>query len=265
MMAGDALAKTGATSAPTKAGAKEDADDIEQGTADDEDDNIDRQSGSIPNLEVMDWDINSSGTVDVRFLGQFPLGHEYILCWAVADDVSWPCWWNGNEIAVTDSNGIGDWGVAIAPSEDFSPYLNIWDWEVDINSNSSDFDGFGGDLDPIECGVEYRFKLASNTLFNDFYTEELLTFSCDGPDEVEEECTECPYGGAYDGANCYLGGAPEGAQAFMNNGYYGYTPTDGDCDLGDILLRNGCGVMEIPPEVDPFVWQNGYYYHPICE
>ena len=112
------------------------------------------------------------------------------------------------------------------------------------------------DLDPFECGVTYDVKFRKGV-----YQQSIeVLIECPA-----EECTECPYGGAYDGANCYLGGSPEGTQAYMDNGYYAYTPTDGDCDLGDVLLRNGCGVMEIPPEVDPFVWQNGYYYHPICE
>ena len=219
----------------------------------------------LPNLEVMDWDINSSGTVDVSFLAQFRMGHDYILCWKETGAWNFTCW--SNEVDVTSNGGLADWGTSLGPSDDFEPVLNIWDWQVDLVSDSSDFAGNGGDLDPIECGVEYKFKLARDTLFNDFYDNEIVTFSCDGPEE--EECTTCPYGGWYDGANCTLGTAPTGTTASIQNGWYAYASnatSSTKCLPGDVQLRSGaCGTSPIPTDTNSFIYENGWYYGAVCE
>ena len=221
----------------------------------------------IPNLEVMDWDINSSGTVDVSFLAQFPLGHDYILCWKETGAWNFTCW--SNEVEVASGGGAGCFTTSLGVSDGYESPLNIWDWQVDLESDSWAFSGYGGELDPIECGVEYKFKLAHDTLFNDFFDTEIVTFSCDGPEEEEEECTSCPYGGWYDGAHCTLGTAPAGTTASIQNGWFAYasnTASTTKCLPGDVQLRSGaCAMSQIPSDTNSFIYQNGWYYGAVCE
>ena len=261
-------------------------------------------------------------------------------CWKEADVPGDACW--SNNVKLT--NGDGDW---VGPSYNVSYQVgSSWhsghtyyhQWTMDIDWMDEE------DVDPIYCGVEYTFKLRNNPWHDDLTT----TIPCPAiaddevEDEVEdvEECTECPDGGVYDGAHCYLGDAPagsfatiqgdnfvahnvlgqqvevvaiaDGAEAFVwNNAYYyhpecapveevceecpfggwydgahcyvgsapanseafltdtqyAYSPEEfADCGFGDTVLRSGdCAAQDIPEDADAFVWSNNWYYHPVCE
>jgi hypothetical protein len=212
-------------------------------------------------LQVENYWHNGDGTVDVKFsVVHQQFNWATYLCWAEQDSLSmWETVCGENEIMWIGQDGQegGDaWGWRGEQVD--QGWLTNWRWYVWLDAVS--LEGMG--MDPIECGVTYDVKFHKGILSQSI--EVLIECPTEEPEEPKE-CTECPYGGFYDGANCYLGGAPEGAQAFMNNGYYGYTTMGVDCAEGDINFRNWCGVAEIPPEVDPFVWQNGFYYDPFCE
>ena len=210
-------------------------------------------------LQVENFWHNGDGTVDIQFSAvhqQF--NWRTYLCWAEADSTGFlesPC--GTNEVMWLEQDGVGAdydsdaWGYQGEQVD--GGWLTQWRWYLWLDSTSLENNG----LDPFECGVAYDVKFHKGV----FQQSIEVLIEC-----PPEECTECPYGGAYDGANCYLGAAPEGSQAFMANGYYAYTTVGyEECDMGETILRTGCGVMEIPSEVDPFIWQNGYYYDPICE
>ncbi len=275
-MAGDALAKTGATSAPTKAGAKEDAGDIEQGTADYEVDY---------GLKVLYWSYfdgpcavecnyvsgyhanvqhGPDGHIEPVIEGVFPINTPNMdFCWTTDTANELPCL--DNKIGVSD-----EYGDAVASTASYGlldlveHQITVWRASFDVYQSIfgyfSNGNLVGGTHEPFVCGIDYKIQLRSGP-YND---TKIVNWPCPWP-EFEEECIECPYGGTYDGASCYLGGGPVGTQAFVTNGYYAYSSTDGDCGSGDVVLRNGCGMREIPSEVDPFIWQDGFYYDPICE
>ncbi len=202
-------------------------------------------------LQVENFWHNGDGTVDIQFsVVHRQFNWRTYLCWAEADSIGnmeSPC--GTNEVMWLEQDGQADWGYQGEQMD--GGWITSWRWYLGLDSTSLENNG----LDPFQCGVTYDVK------FKKTGGSQSIEVLIDCP---AEECTECPYGGDYDGANCYLGGSPEGTQAYMDNGYYAYTSIDG-CDMGETLLRTGCGVMEIPSEVDPFIWQNGYYYDPICE
>jgi len=211
-------------------------------------------------LQVENYWHNGDGTVDVKFSVVHPQSNwRTYLCWAEQGSLEW---WETlcgeNEIMWLEQDGEDALGWR--GEEVDEGWATHWRWYVWLDASNLEFN----DMDTLECGVTYDVK------FHKGVTQQSIEVLIECPtEEEEEECTECPFGGVYDDAGCSLGGAPEGmqpfVQTFMANGYYAYTPTDGDCAEGEVVLRNGCGVVEIPPDVEPFIWQDGFYYDPICE
>ncbi len=122
-------------------------------------------------------------------------------------------------------------------------------------------------LEPMECGVEYRIRLKNGMFFDEVYFEQ----HCPPPPPPPEPCTDCPFGGWYDGANCQVGTAPEGTQAGYNAyiDAWTYSPDEGGCGWGDLELRDGSCVFEYVPE-GAEGWAlpldtNGWYYFPVCD
>ena len=115
-------------------------------------------------------------------------------------------------------------------------------------------------LDPIECGVAYTFRIRNGIWFDEVEYQR----ACPPP------CTECPYGGSYDGANCFVGTAPDGSNAGYNAtlGVWTYTPDSGNCGDFDETLRDGsCVWADVPEGADAFAYgpTNGFYTAPECE
>lgn len=98
---------------------------------------------------------------------------------------------------------------------------------------------------------------------NAFYDEARAWF--DG------ECQNiCPHGGSYDGAHCYFGQPPLGTSAFLWAGNFYHTPVPdvvasgrAQCPMpGSHFDTRNCNVQDAPDYLDPFIWQNGWYYQP---
>jgi len=249
---------TGTTSTKTDAGSEDDIDRVMGGMTD-------------YNFQIMSWGYaaGNSNHIDVTFLAEFRLNtSNMLLCWT--DTGSLPCW--HNQVNVTGNNATPEWGYDWYQSDDATWINNLWWWQIDLDADTPIFTGWYdeyGDwvepqLDVIECGVEYDFKLR-NGVFNDTMTH---TFPCQ-EEEEEEVCTECPYGGWYDGAHCTIGAAPIGSTAYIYEGYFAYMPLGGGgvCIKHDVNLRDGgCGVQLIPTDTDSFVLNNNYwYYDAVCE
>jgi len=190
------------------------------------------------------------------------LGIDTHLCWAPTDDISFfgVCATNRVTWISADDDDDDSWGYDTGVSTE----------ATDVFGNPHHIFGIHLDhtvanvgLDPIECGREYKFKFTKG-VWHDTITE---TINCESsPPDPEEECMDCPYGGVYDGAHCYLGHAPTGSTAFIANGTYFYTPpAGGSCEFGDTASRIGCEVSDTPTDTDAFVWNNAYYYDALCE
>lgn len=110
-----------------------------------------------------------------------------------------------------------------------------------------------------ECGgVEYKIRVKRS--FVSFRTTTETTAACD-------TAKACPAGGWFDGANCQIGKAPAGTSAFIYNGAYYYTYSNGatKCPLaGSHDDGANCFVQWIPSGVSPFIYLNHWYYeaHP---
>ena len=168
-----------------------------------------------------------------------------------------------------------------------------------------------GGLEVIECGVDYKFKIANGNGVLNFvyphYETETVNFPCpvddsddsddstdndtiddqeDDEEEIIVECTECPFGGTFDGTGCYVGTAPNGWSASISGNYFSfgsysvnsqfsdstnvwalYHVTSASTALGTDPLEHyfvtSCGLYTIPAGVDAFT--NGWYYDPVCE
>lgn len=189
------------------------------------------------------------------------------MCWK--EDGQWgnPCWYN--QFLITDGaanlqTGIIDYGNA-EPTWLGETQMHIG-VAVNVNPDTA------SDLDPIECGVAYNYEL-QNGIWND---DEVVTIPCADEGDTgevtseDEACTECPYGGTYDGANCFVGTAPAGSTAGYNAtlGVWTYTPDSGTCGDFDEALRDGsCVWAEVPAGADAFAYgpTNGFYTAPECE
>lgn len=184
-------------------------------------------------------------------------------CWKEADQFGDACWFNNVKL----TNGDGVW---VGPSYNVSfqvggswwqGYTHYHQWTMDNDWMDQE------EVDPIVCGVEYTFKLRNNPWHDDLTTTMPCPEIADAEDAEEEACEECPLGGWFDGAHCYVGSAPANTEAFLTDTQYGYSPEEfADCDFGDTVLRSGdCAAGDIPEGVDAFVWSNNWYYHPVCE
>jgi hypothetical protein len=233
-------------------------------------DEPDRVSGGTTDyqLGIHSWGYSAENpdNIDVTFEAEFRLAtSNMVLCWT--DSSAFPCW--DNQVNVTGNGATPIWGYPLYQSEDATWLNNLWWWQITLDADTGIFTGYydavgdwvDAELEPIECGVEYDFKLRNGI----WYDTMSHTFPC----QEEEECTDCPYGGWYDGAHCTLGSAPPGATAYITNGYFAYMPVGGPgvCTKGDVFLRDGgCGIQPIPTDVNSFTLSNNFwYYDGVCE
>ena len=79
-------------------------------------------------------------------------------------------------------------------------------------------------------------------------------------------CTICPDGWEYDGANCHSGiCVPDGSDPFIwNNGMYYHAGPGNSCNSGGWFDGANCYLGHIPPGFDGFVWNNCFYTHANC-
>ena len=169
----------------------------------------------------------------------------------------------GNEISIT--NGQGDDQPWVTEIEGLFPGTNRTPHTISMVPDTLAAQGF----EPLQCGVEYRFRLHNGVWFDDVVGER----SCSGWDDAETEsepCTECPYGGFYDNANCFIDEAPAGTTATFHAGLnaWAYIPGADGCVVGDVLLRDGTCLYDYVPEgAEGFSYgpTNAFYTLPSCE
>ena len=237
-------------------------------------------------------------------------------CWTQDTWLDTPCL--DNKVDVTDGDAnmhfggfLSDWYGPIEIDTQFFQTVGLW--QASLAPHYGIFQD--GGLEVIECGVDYKFKIANgNGVLNFVYSHyetETVNFPCpvieddsadtddtdasgddgEGSEEevIEEECTECPYGGTFDGTGCYMGTAPNGWSASVSQGYYAfgsYSTNSGlsashnaagasindlclnglrDGTTGTLLRDGSCGLATIPAGVDAFTDSNSWYYDPVCE
>ena len=261
----DALAKSGDSSTTTqaKASGKSDADDKST------------TSTTDYALSIASWGYNNDdpSLIDVTFGAEFRTNiNNMDFCWTDnINDINVPCW--DNKVDVTNGDGELVWGWYIYTVDVSWIGIETKYWEGSLDMSTGMFTGYedGGDWneathEPIECGTAYKFKLRNGI----WYDTLNVTFPCQEVEEEEEEeaCTECPYGGYYDGAHCKVGVAPYGTTALIYNDWYAYTSntsTSTKCPSGTSLKNGACGIGETPDDTESFVWNNAWYYHPVCD
>lgn len=171
-------------------------------------------------------------------------------CWKQTDQSLWVCHYN--ELPMTD--GDGDWvGYGLISEYTVGTTLlngnkifRAWSFDNEFLEDQG--------LDPIECDVEYTFRL-DNGIFKDDLT---TTMPCPEEEEVidESECTECPFGGEFDEENCYLGQAPSGTFAGIS----------GDQFVAYNAASQLVGTYgTIDEDASAFIYNNGFYFVPECE
>ncbi len=183
------------------------------------------------------------------------------ICWKEDGQLGNPCWYN-QDLVVGDEGVLAPGVISLGAAED--TWLGESQHHISFGVNVEPDTTSG--LDPIECGVTYNFEL-QNGFWND---DELVTISCEAPEEDEEACTDCPDGGVYDDAHCFFGTAPAGTVAGYNaaQDVWTYTPADNTCERFDEMLRDGSCVWDAVPEgAAAFAYgpTNGFYTHPECE
>lgn len=237
-------------------------------------------------------------------------------CWTQDTWLDTPCL--DNKVDVTDGDAnmhfggfMSDW---YGPVEiDTQLFQTVGLWQASLAPHYGIFEE--GGLEVIECGVDYKFKIANGNGVLNFvyphYETETVNFPCpvddsddsddstdndtidDQEDDEEEiiveECTECPFGGTFDGTGCYVGTAPNGWSASISGNYFSFgsysvnsqfsdsTNASGDSisniclngtrdgSTGTLLRDGSCGLYTIPTDVDAFTDNNGWYYDPVCE
>jgi len=258
----NALAKSVGKTTTTQKTSKSDSEPLDRGAS----------STTDYALSVASWDYNNEdpALIDVTFSAEFRSDIQNMdLCWT--DDINsidFPCW--DNKVDVTDGDGILVWGSFLYTVDTTWWGAHIKHWQGSFDMNWGMFSGYedvmGDWVDPsheaFECDVDYKVKLRNGI----WYDTLEVNFPCQ--EEEEEVCTDCPYGGYYDGAHCKVGTAPNGTSAEIQNGWYAYTSntsTSTKCPTGTFLKSGACGVSEIPEETSSFVYNNAWYYHPVCE
>ncbi|MCF6319518.1 MAG: hypothetical protein L3J83_09625 [Proteobacteria bacterium] len=108
----------------------------------------------------------------------------------------------------------------------------------------------------LNCNTEYKVKVKMKG--RGWRRQTVRTGEC----KVNKSC---PFGGWYDGANCYLGSAPEGTTAFIWSGNYYYSALPGElCPLvGSWYDGANCFFQPVAPGSSPFVYANNWYYVPL--
>jgi hypothetical protein len=166
----------------------------------------------------------------------------------------------GNALPITDGQGND---YAWVDEAEAMAIGNKWGHTIDLTPDVL----LGAGLEPFECGGEYRIRLRNGAFYDEVYFEQ----HCPPPPPPPEVCTDCPFGGWYDGANCQVGTAPEGTSAGHNAHLdaWTYAPDEGGCDWGDPQLRDGSCLYEYVPEgADGWALPldtNGWYYFPVCD
>lgn len=258
----DALAKSGNATTSTKTTSKADNEDLDRGAS----------STTDYDLAVANWWYNDEDPtlIDVTFSAEFRSDIENMdLCWTDnINDIDFPCW--DNKVDVTNGDGDLVWGGfgATVDTTWWGAHIKYWEGSLDMSTGmfSGYYDVMGDWVDPsheaFECDVDYKIKLRNGI----WYDTLEVNFPCQ--EVEEEECTECPYGGYYDGAHCKVGAAPNGTTALIHNGWYAYasnTSSATKCPSGTVLKNGTCGIGEIPDDTASFVWNNAWYYHPVCD
>ena len=294
----DALAKPGKGATSTIKTEKYSGEDIERGNG-----------WANWNLEFISNGSNADGSISsVTFQGIWGQTTSNLdFCWKRTDQAGSGCWRNRMALTDSDGNWIGQ-GLWFDPSivdESFTglagmSMMHVWS----MSNDELDAQGY----DTIECGVEYEFKIdqgiladklditipcadPSNDDDSDDSTDNDTTDDQEDDEEeiIVEECTECPFGGTFDGTGCYVGTAPNGWSASISGNYFSFgsysvnsqfsdsTNASGhsisniclngtrDGSTGTLLRDGSCGLYTIPAGVDAFTDNNGWYYDPVCE
>ncbi len=129
---------------------------------------------------------------------------------------------------------------------------NITQSDVSVGSGFSWYLQVNG----LNCNTEYKVKVKLRG--RGWRRVNVRTNACKPP------AKSCPFGGWFDGANCYLGSAPNGTTAFIYAGNYYYTALPGpSCPLpGTWYDGANCFVQAVPPGATPFIFDNNWYYVP---